>query len=83
MKPTQTVLKEQLIKDWVYALYKRSGEGYTKKELAVFGHLGSTGMPIFHPLGEPDFQSCFGLEDYGHSWIAIGERPATREDLGI
>lgn len=78
----QTVPTTNLTKDWVYRLYKRQGEGFVKKELAVFMHVGSTGMPIFHPLGEPDFQSCFGLNDYGFTWIAIGERPGTKEDLG-
>lgn len=75
----QTVPKEQLIKDGVYRLYRNGVE----EDSAVFGHLGQTGMPIFHPLGEPDFQSCFGLLDYGTVWIAIFERDGTPEDLGI
>ena len=79
---TQAIPPNQLVKDWVYVLYKRNGDGWTKRELAVFMHVGQTGMPIFHPLGEPDFQSCFGLNDYGEAWLAIGERPGTKEDLG-
>ena len=75
----QTVPKEQLVKDGVYRLYKN---GVKQRDLAVFMHLGSTGMPIFHPLGEPDFQSCFGLMGYGINWIVIFEHDGTPEDLG-
>ncbi len=82
MSQTQTIPIANLIKDWVYCLYKGQGDGYVKKDPAVFMHIGSTGMPIFHPLGEPDFHSCFGLVDYGFTWIAIGDRPGTKEDLG-
>lgn len=77
-----TVPKEQLIKGGLYRLYKRHGEGYVKNDLAVFSHIGSTGMPIFHPPGEPDFQSIFGLVDYGTTWIVMYEREATRDELG-
>jgi hypothetical protein len=80
----QSVPKEHLIEGGLYRLYKRRGDGYgyVKNDLAVFSHLGSTGMPIFHPPGEPDFQSNFGLKDYGHTWIVIYERNATPEELG-
>lgn len=78
----QTVPKEQLVKGGLYRLYKRRGEGYVKDDLAVFQHLGQTGMPIFQPCGEPDFQSIFGLNDYGHTWVVMFERMATSEELG-
>jgi hypothetical protein len=77
-----SIPKEQLVKDAVYRLYKRKGEGYVKNDLAVFCHIGSTGLPIFHPLGEPSFQDVFALVDYGHTWIAIYEREGTTEDKG-
>ena len=80
----QTVNKEQLVKDGVYQLYhKRSNEeGFTKKEMAVFRHIGQTGMPIFHPLGEPSFQDIFGLENYETNWVAIFIRDGDKNDLG-
>ena len=78
MKLQQTVPKEQLIKNGVYRLYMRG----TKMDLAVFCHLGTTGMPIFHPLGEPSFQDVFGLKNYETDWVAIYERDGTSEDLG-
>jgi len=74
----QTIPKEQLRRDAVYQLYYMG----RKKELAVFCHLGSTGMPIFHPLGEPSFQDVFGLENYETHWVAIFEREGTPEDTG-
>ena len=76
----QTVPKERLVKNGVYRLYH---DGMKEKDLAVFLHLGKTGMPIFHPPGEPDFQSWFGLTGYGIHWIAIFERDGSKEDLGI
>jgi len=80
----QTVPKKELRKDGVYQLYSRKtlNEGFQKKELAVFSHIGSTGMPVFHPLGEPSFQDVFCLEDYEAYWVAIFEREGNPEDLG-
>lgn len=80
----QTVDKEQLVKDGVYQLYYRKSneEGYAKKEQAVFCHIGQTGMPIFHPLGEPSFQDIFGLENYETNWVAIFIRDGDQNDLG-
>lgn len=78
----QTVPKEYLVPKGLYRLYKRHGEGYVKDDLAVFQHLGSTGLPIFQPCGEPDFQSIFALMDYGHTWLVMFERMATPEELG-
>ena len=80
----QTVDKEELVKDGVYQLYYRrsSEEGFTKKEMAVFRHIGQTGMPIFHPLGEPSFQDIFGLENYETNWVAIFIRDGDKDDLG-
>jgi hypothetical protein len=72
----QTIDKEQLVKDGVYRLYHKG----VKKELAVFCHIGQTGMPIFHPLGEPSFQDIFGLS--GKDWVFIFERMGNKEDLG-
>lgn len=76
--------KELLKKDGVYNLYHRKApdEGWRKKELAVFCHLGTTGMPIFHPLGEPSFQDIFGLENYETHWLVIFERMGDKNDLG-
>jgi hypothetical protein len=87
MKPLQqTVPKEHLVPDGVYRLYYKG----VKKEEAVFMHIGQTGLPIFHPLGEPDFQSIFALKGYGETdpetgmttWVAIFEREGSREDRG-
>jgi len=80
----QTIPKEHLIKDGVYRLYYRKSmdEGYQKKELAVFCHLGATGMPIFHPLGEPSFQDVFGMKNYETHWVAIFDRMGDTNDLG-
>ena len=75
----QTVPKEHLVPDGVYRLYHN---GWKWGQLVVFTHIGQTGMPIFHPLGEPDFQSIFGLKNYGEEWVAIFEREGTKEDLG-
>jgi hypothetical protein len=64
---------EELKPDSVYSI--------DDKELAVFKHLGQTGMPIFQPLGEPSFQDCFGLKDLSkHALVFI--RKATSSDLG-
>ena len=84
MKLQQTVPKKYLVPDGVYQLYSRKtkDEGYTKKDLAVFCHIGQTGMPIFHPLGEPSFQDVFGLKDYENLWVAIFVRDGTKEDKG-
>ena len=82
MKLEQTVPKENLVPKGLYRLYRKHGEGYVKKELAVFQHIGSTGLPIFQPCGEPDFQSIFALMDYGTDWLALFERMATPEELG-
>jgi len=81
---TKTIPKEHLVKDSVYRLYHRKSpdEGWTKKELAVFCHIGSTGMPIFHPPGEPSFQDVFGLENYDTHWLVIFEREGTQDDVG-
>lgn len=81
---TKTIPKEHLVKDSVYRLYHREtpSHGYIKKELAVFCHIGQTGMPIFHPLGEPSFQDVFGLEDYENKWLVIFEREGTQDDVG-
>jgi hypothetical protein len=80
-----TVPKDQLITDAVYRIYHNG----RKDDLAVFCHVGQTGMPIFHPLGEPSFQDVFGLEGYGTTngegvpkWVAIFERFGTPEDKG-
>jgi len=80
----QTVDKEQLVKNGVYQLYYRKSnkEGYRKMEQAVFCHIGQTGMPIFHPLGEPSFQDVFGLENYETNWVAIFVRDGDKNDLG-
>ncbi len=50
-------------------------------ELIVFQHVGQTGMPIFQPLGEPDFQSCFGLTDLTKHTLEF-VRKATDKDFG-
>jgi hypothetical protein len=78
MKLNQTINKHQLIKNGVYRLYHKG----VKRQLAVFCHLGQTGMPIFHPLGEPSFQDVFALRNYEDNWVAIFERDGTRDDLG-
>lgn len=84
MNLNQTIPKDHLVKDGVYQLYHRKApdEGWRKKEQAVFCHLGQTGMPIFHALGEPDFQSIFGLENYDTHWLVIFERMGDKNDLG-
>lgn len=85
MSLQQTIPKEHLVKNGVYHLYQRKNtdEGYVKEpELAVFIHLGTTGLPIFHPLGEPSFQDVFALKNYDTHWVAIFERDGNREDLG-
>jgi hypothetical protein len=83
----QTVPKESLVPGGVYRLYHK---GKKEAELAVFSRIGGTGCPIFHPLGEPDMQSSFALQDYGMIdtdtglvyWVAIFERDGTTEDKG-
>jgi hypothetical protein len=74
----KTIPKDKLRKKCVYQLYYMG----RRKELAVFCHIGSEGMPIFHPLGEPSFQDVFGLDNYETHWIAEFERDGTPEDLG-
>jgi len=78
MSVQTTVPKEQLVKGGVYKLY------YKGKPMGfgVFRHVGQTGMPIFHPPGEPSFQDVFGLDKYEESWVVIFERDGTPEDLG-
>lgn len=80
----KTVAMDALKENGVYRLYysPSADTGYYKRELAVFCHIGQTGLPIFHPLGEPSFQDVFALEGYGEKWLAIFERDGTEEDLG-
>ena len=81
----QTISKEQLVPGGVYRLYYK---GVKEKDLSVFSRIGGTGCPIFHPLGEPNTQSSFALDDYGETedgvlvWVAIFEREGTTEDRG-
>jgi len=84
MPLTKTIAKNLLIKNGVYSLYHRNApdEGWIKEKQAVFCHIGTTGMPIFHPLGEPSFQDIFGLQNYDTHWLAIFERMGNKNDLG-
>lgn len=75
MNISRPIPKEQLVKGGVYRLYHK-GHRHAN---AVFSHLGSTGMPIFHPPGEPSFQDIFGLENYEKNWIVIFEGMDTSE----
>jgi hypothetical protein len=68
----------ELISECVYQIY-RDGN---KDELAVFCHIGSTGLPIFHKLGEPSFQDVFALKQFGKTWTAEYVRHGDKDDLG-
>ena len=74
----QTIAKEHLRRDALYRLYYK---GYRQDD-AIFKHIGQSGMPIFHPPGEPSFQDWFGLNNYGTDWVAIYERDGNPEELG-
>lgn len=73
MNLNQTTPKEQLIPGCIYRLYHK-GKRHAN---AVFSHIGSTGMPIFHPIGESSFQDIFGLENYDTNWVVIYDMSQT------
>ena len=66
------MLKSKLKENYVYR--------FDNGELAVFGYISQTGMPVFHPLGEPSFQDVFGVNDL--STVVEEVRPATQQEIG-
>ena len=73
-----TVPKDQLVEGGVYKLYRKGKpDGF-----GVFLHIGQTGLPIFHPPGEPSFQDVFALVNYETDWVVVFERDGTPDDLG-
>lgn len=56
---------DQLKEGYSYNITNRKSG---KEEVGVFRHIGQTGMPIFHPPGEPSFQDLFGLNGFEENW---------------